>query len=73
MKGLKYDYVLREKDRVQELIDVNYKRERETYSKMFDSRSSITETIKNLAPNIPLKDQTSEDKALQQDMDEIDR
>jgi hypothetical protein len=41
MKGLKYDYVVREKQRVQELIDVNFKRERETYSKMFKSRISV--------------------------------
>ena len=41
MKGLKYDYVIREKDRVQKLIDVNYKREMETYSKMFESRKGI--------------------------------
>jgi len=72
MKGLKYDYVLKEKDRVQELIDVNYKRERETYSKMFDSRTSVSDTIKNLAPNIPLHDQSAEDKALQRDLEEID-
>ena len=73
MKGLKYDYVLREKERVQELIDVNYKRERETYSKMFDKRASVTESIKNLAPTIPLKEYSSEEKELQADLAKIDK
>jgi hypothetical protein len=35
----------KEKVRVQQLIDVNYKRERETYAKMFSPKTSVSDFV----------------------------
>lgn len=39
------DYVLKEKDRLAELIKLNSKRERDTYSKMFSPKVSVSDKI----------------------------
>ena len=39
------EYVLKEKERLTKLIGVNSKRERATYSKMFNSKVSVADQV----------------------------
>lgn len=69
-----YDYVIKEKDRVQELIDVNYKREQDTYAKMFNPKSSVSEFVKRTAKGMDaLKFKSYEEKEFEKELEEIDR
>lgn len=74
-QGGRIGHVKREKQRVQELIDVNYARERETYAKMFNPKSSVSEFVKIAAKKnkVPLHYKTSEEKEFDLMMEEIDK
>lgn len=69
----KFNFVHKEKERVQKLIDVNYKRERQTYSKMFSSKKSVADYVKKNVKNEPLKYKTTEEKDFEKEMAEIDK
>lgn len=72
-QGGSYDYVLKEKDRVQELIDINCKREQETYSKMFNPKTSVTEFIKRTTKGMDaLKFKTEDEKEFEKELERID-
>jgi hypothetical protein len=69
-----YDYVIKEKDRVQELIDINYKREQETYSKMFSSKTSVAEFVaKSSQGTDALKFKSQEEKEFEKELERIDQ
>lgn len=68
------DYVVKERERVQKLIDINYKRETETYKKMFNPKSSVTEFVKQTSKGMDsLKFQTVEEKEFQKELEQIDK
>ena len=67
------DYVIKEKDRVQNLIDINYKREQETYAKMFNPKTSITDFIKKTSKGMDsLKFKSSEEKEFEKELEKIE-
>lgn len=67
------DYVVKEKDRVQDLIDINYKREQETYAKMFNPKTSITDFIKKTSKGMDnLKFKSSEEKEFEKELEKIE-
>lgn len=47
------DYVVKEKERLQKLIGINSKREKETYSKMFNSRVSVSDQVQKQIKDNP--------------------
>lgn len=53
---------LREQRKLQKLIDVNRKREKETYSKMFNSKKSISDYVEHKSLKEPIAYKTMEDK-----------
>lgn len=44
-ENFRTDYVVKEKERVSELIKINSKREKDTYSKMFSPKVSVSEKV----------------------------
>lgn len=74
VQGGNYDYVLKEKERVQRLIAINCKREQDTYSKMFNPKTSVTEFIKKTSKGMhALKFKTEEEKEFERELEQIDR
>jgi len=69
----KFEFVKKEKSRVQGLIDVNYKRERQTYSKMFNSKKSVNDYVKKTVKAEPIGYKTIEEKEFEKEMEEIDK
>jgi len=70
----KFEFVKKEKSRVQGLIDVNYKREKQTYSKMFSSKKSVTDYVRKtvMVKNEPMTYKTIEEKEFEEEMGVID-
>ena len=71
--GGRFKFVQKEKERVQKLIDVNYKRERQTYSKMFKSKKSVTDYVEKTVKKEPKGYKTIEEKEFEAEMGEIDK
>lgn len=64
----------KEKERVQALIDINFKRERETYAKMFNPKTSVSEFVKKTSKGADfLKFKTSEEKEFEEELSRIDK
>lgn len=72
-EGNMFDFVVKEKDRVQDLIDINYKREQETYKKMFNPKTSVTEFVKRTSRGMDcLKFKSCEEKEFEEELERID-
>lgn len=66
-KNFKMSPVKKEITRLEGLINVNSKRELDTYSKMFNSKQSVNDFVKEVTPKMP-KDKTYEERELDADM-----
>lgn len=70
----KYNFVKKEKARVQNLIDVNYKREQDTYAKMFNPKTSVSDFVKRTSKGMDaLKFKTIEEKEFEKELEKIDK
>ena len=70
----KYNFVKKEKARVQNLIDVNFKREQDTYAKMFNPKTSVSEFVKRTSKGMDaLKFKTIEEKEFEKELEKIDK
>lgn len=68
-----FKHAKKEKVRVQQLIDINYKREREIYAKMFNPKTSVSEFVKKTSKGADfLKFKTSEEKEFEEELKKID-
>jgi len=54
------------------MIEVNYKREKDTYSKIFNSKISVTEQVAKAAPKPPPPTKTTEEKEFEKEEEQID-
>lgn len=70
---VKVDFAEKEKQRVQNLIDVNYKREKETYLNMFSSKKGIHDYVEKTNAKIPLNFKTEEDREWEKEEAVIDK
>lgn len=72
-KKTEFKHARKEKVRVQGLIDVNFKRERETYAKMFNPKTSVSEFVKKTSKGVDfLKFKSSEEKEFEEELKKID-
>jgi hypothetical protein len=68
-----FKHARKEKVRVQQLIDINFKRERETYAKMFNPKTSVSEFVKKTSKGADfLKFKSSEEKEFEEELKKID-
>ena len=66
---------MKERDRLQKLIGINSKRERDTYSKMFNSKVSVADQVEKQIKSNPAPKPivSSEQKELDAELEEIRR
>ena len=64
-------FVLKEKERVSSLISINLKREKDTYSKMFNSKSSVSDFVKKTSTSM-LAFKSAEEKEFEADLRAVD-
>ena len=64
---------LREQKKLQKLIDVNRKREKETYGKMFNSKKSISDYVEQKSLKEPIGYKTMEDKEYEKEKIKMER
>ena len=58
--------------KLQNLIDINRKREKETYGKMFDGKNSISDYVSKKTYHDPISYKTVEDREFEKEKQKID-
>ena len=74
MLALKPDFkpAITEIKKLEKLIDINRKREKDTYGKMFNTSKSISDYVEEKASKQPISYKTMEDKEFEKESKKMD-